>query len=58
LVAAKTFIEEGYEVQMYKKQGAIGGVWEKSRSYTGVTTQTPGRIYTYPDYPLPGSYPE
>ncbi|BDA66665.1 hypothetical protein CAL7716_008310 [Calothrix sp. PCC 7716] len=58
LAAAKTFIEEGYEVQVYEKQGAIGGVWEKSRRYPGVTTQTPGRIYTYPDYPLPASYPE
>jgi dimethylaniline monooxygenase (N-oxide forming) len=58
LVTAKTFIEEGYEVQVYEKQGAIGGVWEKSRRYPGVTTQTPGKIYTYPDYPLPDSYPE
>ncbi|GJD20511.1 hypothetical protein RIVM261_054670 [Rivularia sp. IAM M-261] len=58
LVTAKTFIEEGYEVQVYEKLGAIGGVWEKSRRYPGVTTQTPGKIYTYPDYPLPDSYPE
>lgn len=58
LATAKTFIEEGYEVQVYEKLGAIGGVWEKSQRYPGVTTQTPGRIYTYPDYPLPDSYPE
>lgn len=58
LVTAKTFIEEGYEVQVYEKLGAIGGVWEKSQRYPGVTTQTPGRIYIYPDYPLPDSYPE
>ncbi|RUT09921.1 hypothetical protein DSM106972_004160 [Dulcicalothrix desertica PCC 7102] len=58
LAAAKTFIEEGYEVQVYEKQASIGGVWEKSRRYPGVTTQTQGRIYSYPDYPMPNSYPE
>ncbi|MBW4507671.1 MAG: NAD(P)-binding domain-containing protein [Scytonematopsis contorta HA4267-MV1] len=58
LVTAKTFVEEGYEVLVYEKQHALGGVWEKSRRYPNVRTQTPGRMYSYPDYPLPDSYPE
>ncbi|OKH29619.1 hypothetical protein NIES2101_43215 [Calothrix sp. HK-06] len=58
LVTAKTFIEEGYDVTVYEKLGAIGGVWEKSRRYPDIITQTPGRIYAYPDYPLPDCYPE
>ncbi|BAZ36823.1 dimethylaniline monooxygenase (plasmid) [Calothrix sp. NIES-4101] len=58
LVTAKTFTEEGYEVLVYEKQDALGGVWKKSRRYPNVRTQTPGRMYSYPDYPLPDSYPE
>ncbi|BAZ17401.1 dimethylaniline monooxygenase [Calothrix sp. NIES-4071] len=58
LATAKTFIEAGYEVLVYEKQSALGGVWEKSRRYPGIITQTPGQMYSFPDYPLPDSYPE
>ncbi len=58
LVAAKTFLEEGYNVTIFEKSQELGGVWEKSRTYPGVTTQTPREIYSFSDYPMPQSYPE
>ncbi|MDF5715910.1 MAG: FAD-dependent oxidoreductase [Rhizonema sp. NSF051] len=58
LVAAKTFLEEGYDVTLFEKQKGVGGVWEKSRTYPGVTTQTVRDAYAFSDYPMPASYPE
>ncbi|YAF96013.1 MAG: flavin-containing monooxygenase [Nodularia sp. CChRGM 3473] len=58
LVAAKTFIEEGYEVTVFEKQKGLGGVWEGSRTYVGLTTQNPRDTYAFSDYPMPASYPE
>ena len=58
LVAAKTFLEEGYDVTLFEKQKGLGGVWEKSRTYPGVTTQTVRDAYAFSDYPMPASYPE
>lgn len=58
LVTAKTFVEEGYDVTVFEKQKGLGGVWEKSRSYPGLTTQNTGDTYNFSDYPMPTSYPE
>lgn len=58
LVSAKTFLEEGYDVTVFEKQSGIGGVWERSRSYLGVTTQSTKDIYAFSDYPMPGCYPD
>ncbi|MDF5710327.1 MAG: NAD(P)/FAD-dependent oxidoreductase [Nostoc sp. S4] len=58
LVAAKTFIEEGYEVTVFEKQKSLGGVWEKSRTYPGLTIQNTRDTYAFSDYPMPASYPE
>ena len=58
LVTTKTFIEEGYDVTVFEKQKGLGGVWEKSRSYPGLTTQNTGDTYSFSDYPMPASYPE
>jgi cation diffusion facilitator CzcD-associated flavoprotein CzcO len=58
LVAAKTFLEEGYSVTIFEKNQELGGVWEKSKTYPGVTTQTPREIYSFSDYPMPKLYPE
>lgn len=58
LVAAKTFLAEGYEVTVFEKQKSLGGVWEKSRAYPGLTTQNPRDTYAFSDYPMPNSYPE
>lgn len=58
LTTAKTFIEAGYEVRVFEKQSGLGGVWEKSRNYPGLTIQSPRDTYAFPDYPMPASYPE
>jgi dimethylaniline monooxygenase (N-oxide forming) len=58
LVSAKTFLESGYEVTVFEKQKGLGGVWEKSRTYPGLTTQNTRDTYCFSDYPMPESYPE
>ncbi|AUT02699.1 K+ transport protein [Nostoc sp. CENA543] len=58
LVTARNFIETGYEVTVFETQAGIGGVWEKSRVYPGLTIQSPRDTYAFPDYPMPASYPE
>ncbi|MBE9216449.1 FAD-dependent oxidoreductase [Plectonema cf. radiosum LEGE 06105] len=58
LVAAKTFVEEGFDVTVFEKQAALGGVWEKSRSYPEVRTQNSRHTYCFTDYPMPEDYPE
>ena len=58
LVAAKTFLEEGFDVTVFEKKPGLGGVWEKSRAYPGVTTQSSRHTYCFTDYPMPEDYPE
>ncbi len=58
LVTAKTFLESGYDVTVFEKQKGLGGVWEKSRTYPGLTTQNTRDTYCFSDYPMPESYPE
>ncbi len=58
LATAKAFIERGFEVTVFEKAGAIGGVWEQSRSYVGVATQTTKNEYAFSDFPMPARYPE
>lgn len=58
LVAAKTFLEDGFEVTVFEKQAGLGGVWEQSRTYPGVTTQSSRHTYCFSDYPMPDDYPE
>ena len=58
LVAAKTFLEEGFDVTVLEKKPGLGGVWEKSRIYPGVTTQSSRHTYCFTDYPMPDDYPE
>jgi len=58
LVSAKTFLEEGYEVTLFEKRQGLGGVWEKSRAYPGLSIQNPRDTYAFSDYPMPASYPE
>jgi cation diffusion facilitator CzcD-associated flavoprotein CzcO len=58
LVTAKTFIEAGYDVTVLEKQPGLGGVWEKSRTYPGLTTQNTRDTFCFCDYPMPESYPE
>lgn len=57
LTTAKTFLEKGYRVTVLEKAADLGGVWEKSRSYLGVATQTTRDEYAFSDFPMPASYP-
>ncbi|MBC7850996.1 MAG: NAD(P)-binding domain-containing protein [Chitinophagaceae bacterium] len=58
LATAKAFKERGYHITVFEKAGDVGGVWEKSRSYLGVTTQTTKNEYAFSDFPMPADYPE
>ncbi|HEX2532648.1 MAG TPA: NAD(P)-binding domain-containing protein [Chitinophagaceae bacterium] len=57
LTTAKAFLQKGYAVTVIEKAGMIGGVWEPSRSYLGVATQTTRDEYAYSDFPMPAEYP-
>lgn len=58
LATAKAFLQQGYSVTIIEKAKAIGGVWESSRSYLGVATQTTRDEYAFSDFPMPASYPQ
>ena len=58
LVAAKVLLGRGHDVAVLEKAGDLGGVWEPSRSYPGVQTQTPRDLYCFSDFPMPAEYPE
>jgi cation diffusion facilitator CzcD-associated flavoprotein CzcO len=58
LVAAKTFLEDDFEVTVFEKKPSLGGVWEKSRAYPYVKTQNSRHTYCFTDYPMPEDYPE
>lgn len=58
LAAAKTFKERGHTVTVIERNHDLGGVWERSRSYPDVQTQSPGALYSYSDFPMPDHYPE
>lgn len=57
LTTAKTFLQKGYRVTVLEKSDGLGGVWHKSCSYTGVTTQTTRDEYAFSDFPMPKHYP-
>ncbi|MCL4252977.1 MAG: NAD(P)/FAD-dependent oxidoreductase [Anaerolineae bacterium] len=58
IVTAKTFHVQGHDVVVYERSADLGGVWELSRSYPGIQTQTPRDLYCYSDFPMPKDYPE
>ncbi|MFV1656476.1 MULTISPECIES: flavin-containing monooxygenase [unclassified Phaeobacter] len=58
LAAAKAFDERGHRVIGYERSHDFGGVWELSRSYPDVQTQSPKDLYCYTDHPMPADYPE
>ncbi len=58
LVAAKTFLEDGFDVTVFENKPDLGGVWEKSRAYPDVKTQNSRHTYCFTDYPMPEDYPE
>ena len=58
LAAAKAFDERGHRVFGFERSHDFGGVWELSRSYPGVQTQSPKDLYRYTDLAMPEDYPE
>ena len=58
LAAAKAFDEKGHRVVGFERSHDFGGVWELSRSYPDVQTQSPKDLYCYTDHPMPDNYPE
>ncbi len=58
LAAAKVFDAQGHRVFGFERSHDFGGVWEVSRSYPDVQTQSPKDLYCYTDHPMPESYPE
>jgi cation diffusion facilitator CzcD-associated flavoprotein CzcO len=58
LAAAKAFSEKGHEVRGFERSHDFGGVWELSRSYPDVQTQSPKDLYRFTDMPMPEDYPE
>jgi cation diffusion facilitator CzcD-associated flavoprotein CzcO len=58
LAAAKAFAARGHEVAIIERSDDLGGVWDPSRSYPDVQTQSPKDLYRYTDKAMPDSYPE
>ncbi|MBW4709062.1 NAD(P)/FAD-dependent oxidoreductase [Roseobacter sp. YSTF-M11] len=58
LAAAKAFDEKGHRVVGFERSHDFGGVWEPSRSYPDVQTQSPKDLYCFTDHPMPEAYPE
>lgn len=58
LATAKAFKERGYNVTIFEKAAEVGGVWERSRSYINLATQTTKNEYAFSDYPMPEAFPE
>lgn len=58
LAAAQAFKERGHVVQVVERSHDLGGVWEPSRSYPDVQTQSPKGLYRYTSMPMPDSFPE
>jgi len=58
LAAAKAFKERGHAVTAFERSHDLGGVWEPSRSYPDVQTQSPKELYCFTDHPMPAEYPE
>jgi cation diffusion facilitator CzcD-associated flavoprotein CzcO len=58
LAAAKAFAARGHTVAIVERSGDLGGVWDPSRSYADVQTQSPKDLYRYTDKAMPDSYPE
>ena len=58
LAAAKAFSEKGHLVTAFERSHDLGGVWELSRSYPDVQTQSPKDLYRFTDHAMPAEYPE
>jgi dimethylaniline monooxygenase (N-oxide forming) len=55
LIAAKTFLEEGFDCEVFERNKSLGGVWENG--YHLLHLQLPKESYEFLDWPMPSSYP-
>ncbi|MBO0610294.1 flavin-containing monooxygenase [Myceligenerans salitolerans] len=58
LAVLKILRELGHEVVVFEKAPDVGGVWSRTRRYSGLTTQNNKDTYTFSDHPMPKEYPE
>lgn len=58
LAAAKAFAAKGHEIVILERGADLGGVWEASRRYPDVQTQSAKSMYRFTDAPMPENYPE
>ncbi|GAB0101198.1 NAD(P)/FAD-dependent oxidoreductase [Nocardia sp. JMUB6875] len=55
LVTAKVMRDDGFEVVVFDKEDAAGGVWIEARTYPGLRTNNSRDTYAYSDHPYPES---
>jgi dimethylaniline monooxygenase (N-oxide forming) len=55
IVSAKILKQDGFDVTIFEKEAAIGGVWAESRAYPGLRTNNPRETYVFSDFPYPGN---
>jgi dimethylaniline monooxygenase (N-oxide forming) len=58
LVTARVLQADGFDVVVFEKEPAIGGVWAPSRTYPGLRTNNPAETYAFSDFPYPDAADE
>lgn len=53
LVTARVLRDDGFDVQVFERLPAIGGVWAASRTYPGLRANNPRETYAFSDFPYP-----
>lgn len=56
LITAKTFLEEGFDCEIFERNKSLGGVWENG--YHLLHLQLAKESYEFLDWPMPSSYPD
>lgn len=58
LASAKAFAERGHDVHGFERSHDFGGVWDLSRSYPNIETQSSKDLYHFTDHPYGEKVPE
>ena len=53
LVCAKVLRDDGFDVAIFEKESALGGVWVASRTYPGLRSNNPQKTYSFSDHSYP-----
>lgn len=53
LVSGKVLKHDGFDVTIYEREMAVGGVWAPSRAYPGLRTNNPRETYSFSDFAYP-----